>query len=624
MVSQDQTLLSKSAAVRESVVDRPLSAGSKSSGHPDFDSRIVELVHYARDKDLSERTTLFRNLIDMFLTGKAPAADPTRAQLINVIKALIPHVDAEARQTSCDLISSITTPPMDLALCLAQDRASVVSNLLRTVPFSEEDMIDLVHLTGRAHHQELASRNDLSANVWIALARAAPAIEPSISDQELWNDQLFNQRPIEQAGEAATAKNREAGSAKTSAPSATVTELRPTGLNSILRDPNSHTDTPQAEAVDFVDDIPVFLNSASSSASSSAPSSVTVDNADMLSMTGAALDEHEQPVHTSEQISKYIKDSWEKPYASEESSLSTPPLDDSDISVFLTTEAEGDGDQTSNRDNDGLTPVASWQWQTDSRLVVQTLENLSPDISNGLNISSGSTVFDLLGLDEKPTHPVVKALNRRGTIHDVPIYLNNFPKGHRYWTLEAKPLFDLTSGAFQGYSGQLMGVMPLDGENSLDLPEDLSAAHIEYPSTPEYSSMAVQESLAEAVEEVAQEAVQEAAPPSENPAEALQNMIQKEAASHLKDLQSTIEEQVASYMQAQQVSGTSDASLGNTAPPMRRTTVLQTLDQLEKSLSVLLSPSDGAGLGDDAHLQHLHKDIVASCLRTLKAQLADE
>lgn len=174
-----------------------------------LDSRIRELVAYARERDDEDRTTLFRNLVDLFLTGKAPMREPTRGQLLDVIEALLPHVDSESRRTVSDLLASQTTPPMDLVLRICRDRASLCEALLQNAPFDEDDIIDLIRETGREHHQALATRGDLSANVWIALARAAPAAPPfdSRSTLALWRDDL--------------------GAQGDHAGSATVTALRP-------------------------------------------------------------------------------------------------------------------------------------------------------------------------------------------------------------------------------------------------------------------------------------------------------------------------------------------------------------------------------------------------------------
>ncbi|MCK0067878.1 hypothetical protein [Kordiimonas laminariae] len=171
-----------------------------------LDSRIRELVAYARERDGEDRSILFRNLIDLFLTGKAPKITPTRSQLLDVIEALIPHVDSDNRRTAADLIAGMSNPPFDLAIRLCRDRASLVSNLLKSLPMDEEEVIELISQTGREHHQIIATRNDLSANVWIALARAAPAAPPfdNQSTLALWSDDLGITRTAAQSSGTVT------------------------------------------------------------------------------------------------------------------------------------------------------------------------------------------------------------------------------------------------------------------------------------------------------------------------------------------------------------------------------------------------------------------------------------
>lgn len=156
-----------------------------------LDGRIQELVTYARARDGEDRTALYRNLIDLFLTGKAPTKEPTRTQLLDVIEALLPHVDQDTRRTVAELLINIAKPPMDLIMRIVTDNALIVTELLRKAPFDEDQAIAVIESTGRAHHQELATRNDLSANVWISLARAAPSIESTKdASNALWSGDL--------------------------------------------------------------------------------------------------------------------------------------------------------------------------------------------------------------------------------------------------------------------------------------------------------------------------------------------------------------------------------------------------------------------------------------------------
>lgn len=183
-----------------------------------MDSRIENLVQYARNQGDADRTALFRNLVDLFLAQDAPADSQFRQQLLNVLTALIPHVDESTRETAAGLIASMPKVPMDLVLQLVQDEAHLVRELLHKVDFDEDDLIDLIERTGRAHHQEIAARPNLSANVWIALARAAPNRNNNVGipDTRLFDADLTSEQAIQPTSTPAT--------------SATVTALDPTKL----------------------------------------------------------------------------------------------------------------------------------------------------------------------------------------------------------------------------------------------------------------------------------------------------------------------------------------------------------------------------------------------------------
>ena len=140
---------------------------------PGLDTRIQDLIAYADSRDDSNKTALFRNLIDLFLTEQAPAKEPTRSQLLEVLSKLTPNVDRETRITAADLVAAMPNPPADLAYCLALDTVDIAEPLLTSVPFDEDQLVALVELAGKGHHQIIADRSDLTANVWIALARAS-------------------------------------------------------------------------------------------------------------------------------------------------------------------------------------------------------------------------------------------------------------------------------------------------------------------------------------------------------------------------------------------------------------------------------------------------------------------
>lgn len=174
-----------------------------------FDSRVRELVTLARDRDRQDRTVLFRHLVKLFLDGNAPSREEPRDRLLEIVDALIPHVEIAARRTAADQLLAAQDPPLDLAEQFALDEIQVAEPLLRHMPFTHEQLIDIIGRTRRSHHQAIATRGDLSIRHWIALARAkSDAGEPAspFSSADLWRDDLGEPKaegghPVEQREE---------------------------------------------------------------------------------------------------------------------------------------------------------------------------------------------------------------------------------------------------------------------------------------------------------------------------------------------------------------------------------------------------------------------------------------
>lgn len=367
-----------------------------------LDSRIRELVAYARERDGEDRTTLFRNLVDLFLTGKAPLRQPTRSQLLDVIEALLPHVESESRRTVAELLAGQSNPPMDLVLRICRDRASLVETLLTSAPFDEDDVITLIRETGREHHQIIASRSDLSANVWIALARAAPAAPPfdSRSTLALWRDDLGFQKEPE---------NRN---------SATVTALHPekTASLRILR-----TDE------DLIAERATGMNRSGETR-----------------MVEAANDEAEAPADTPE------------------TSGDTPPAGDDSWQVeehFAPEDIIPATEDDAPLKDPG---PGGWSWRSDRDGFITAISPYGCKLLGSIDAALGMGMLDLLGLNTKLGHPVTRAFQRRSTIHGAPIHLPDLGKSHQHWTLEAEPCFG-SGGVFEGYEGVLSPVRAASG-----------------------------------------------------------------------------------------------------------------------------------------------------------------
>ncbi len=363
-----------------------------------FDERIQELVHYAREHNGEDRSALFRNLVDIFMTEKAPQRLSAREQLLDILEALIPHVDPEVRRTTSELLSRMPERPMDLVIRLVRDRASIVASLLRKAPFGEEDYINLIRNTGREHHQELASRHDLPANVWIELARAAPTapIGDTPSTLALWRDELGN----------------------------------------VTGDPTGK----QASSFEENDsNVAVFKRN--------------IEDENIIPASWASLAE---------------LDAGAQMVESEESDLNPvssgmPPSRDAGLSrqTAAAKKAIPPDVKPSRMEKQLKDPCpGGWSWRSDPLGKVVELSDAAHSLFGDFTLRLlGGELADLLGLGDRPSHPILRAVDRRGPIHDAPILLREMQSGKRNWTLEARPQFAIPSGRFEGYKGELVPVL---------------------------------------------------------------------------------------------------------------------------------------------------------------------
>ncbi|WP_374763375.1 hypothetical protein [Yunchengibacter salinarum] len=370
-----------------------------------LDSRIRDLVSYARSHDGEDRSTLFRNLIDLFLTNKAPGDKQVRSQILDVLEALIPHVEADERRIAADLLAGLSKPPMDLVMRLSRDRAALAAPLLRQAPYSEDDVITLIEETGRDHHQELSARDDLTANAWVALARATPGGQPGSDRRDqsalaLWRDDLGLHPNKAQdndpaPGHGAPAKSRIEAEAETQAGTP----------------PGAQASAPTREASAETD-------------------------ADML--------------------------------FTEPDPISPPP----DPAPPETSRADQSGDEGSPHPPEApAPPPGGWSWASDrDGLVVDTSPNAAALLGSSPAALLHTPMMDLLALNEKLGHPVARAFQRRGPIHDAPIFLASMPRGRKYWMLDATPRFT-ADGQFLGYAACLSPAhQEADGTENTDDP----------------------------------------------------------------------------------------------------------------------------------------------------------
>ncbi|WP_281301318.1 MULTISPECIES: PAS domain-containing protein [unclassified Iodidimonas] len=118
-----------------------------------------------------EHTELFIALARRLLHEDREDEPERRGHLLRMLESLMPQAAPTARRKMVQHLTSLPAPPKDLASLLATDEARISTPLLRQVPFSPPELIQLISKTGPDHHIEIARRADLTLDVWLALAR---------------------------------------------------------------------------------------------------------------------------------------------------------------------------------------------------------------------------------------------------------------------------------------------------------------------------------------------------------------------------------------------------------------------------------------------------------------------
>ncbi len=567
-----------------------------------LDTRIRELVAYARERDGEDRTLLFRNLVDLFLTGKAPQKQPTRDQLLDVIEALIPHVEPDGRRTVAELVANLAAPPLDLAYRLAKDRPHIVGDLLRSTAFDEDDIIGLIACTGRDHHHVIASRADLSSNVWIALARAAPAAPPfdNQSTLALWRDDLGALHGDETIMPFRRKEERAEG------------HVTPRPLRQ-----NQEVDQPLQPASNHTPD--------QRSAPPSAPATV-VENRHAAELRILRTDK--------DLIADRLEKSGEIMQTS--ASVSESP-------------AVPDQQNATERTPVLVSPeLGNWSWQSDRDGLVMVVSNGGTRLFDRTVTLVGGSILDMLGLQNKMGHPVSRAFQRRSAIHDAPIALDNDDIKLRFWTLEATPVFSANGGIFEGYDGVMTPVSALN-QSTFDLtdPEPgpavtnrLEAGLVIDPIRRERPPTATRQTMIdENIDRTAVPAPAPAPTPSPAPAPARSPTLAQTdklaenqttsnkpsadlplaniAAEVLKDL---IGDSVSAALGTSLRARQAEVEKAHNKSEQTQNDLQATLHILGETLENLITASKNSGNSN----VRLQTEIATACLKTLKDQLDDK
>lgn len=585
-----------------------------------LDSRIRELVTYARERDGEDRTTLFRSLVDMFLTGKAPVRQPTRGQLLDVIEALIPHVEPESRRTVSEILAGMNQAPMDLVHRLVRDRARLVEDLLVKAPFDEDEIIDLITATGREHHQILASRSDLSANVWIALARAAPAAPPfeGQSTLALWRDDLGTQ---ETSPEEAATQKLEADAAVADDDQLYEELLEPKravagGGASMMS--GGHNDTGFAAAT--VTRLHPEQPQGRPSSDDRKSASLRILKTDEDLIAERMGDKPETPE------TKMVQGDGQAGSGHKLTASSTQSFAPSSLEI-----EEGSQETPKFLRDPG---PGGWAWRSDRDGFVKIVSPFAARIFGGADQLIGTAMLDMLGLNTKLDHPVSRAFQRRSAIHDAPINLPNLGATHQFWTLEAAPVFSPSNGVFEGFEGLLTPVVPAtdaapeetdDWDTPLFLDDDNTppqrASFVDNPSVLQSALEKKSAELPSAHDKTAESTQAEKAERSNPIADMINStaaaMVREAVADVLAPLSPSEEEERYSDSEGDTAEKQQQASAANSSVPAE---VLSTLTLLEEALDRLSKACEQGATGQ----VKLQTEIATSCVRALKSQLESD
>ena len=572
-----------------------------------LDTRIKELVAYARERGGEDRTLLFRNLVDLFLTGKAPIKQPTRDQLLDVIEAMIPHVEPDGRRTVAELVANLSAPPLDLAFRLAKDRPHIVGDLLLSTAFTEDDIIELIARTGRDHHHVIASRSDLSANVWIALARAAPAAPPfdNQSTLALWRDDLGGMHDDESIMPFRRSEKH---------PATKTGQAQLSQNNQTPEDENTETIVTQEDGTpaEDISTIQVAENQAE-------PPGPGEDSRHAAKLRILRTDKD------------LIADRLEK---SGEKMQTNANLADKPPAVTL--EKPSDRKPVTLPSRPG-----SWSWQSDRDGLVAKISNNGAILFDRSQQLVGTSILDMLGLQTKLGHPVSRAFQRRSTIHDAPIALEHDDIKLRFWTLEAAPIFSANGGTFEGYDG-VMTPFSAHEQPSLDLSEAktgslqnnaLEAALSVDPTSLDRLPSANRQTIIDenidrtVVPAPASPATSEPTPsltekprkadPTPARPSALEKPLENIAAEVLKDL---IGDSVSAALGNSLRERQAELDKAQSEDKQSKNDLHSTIHILENTLGNLIEASKQSGSSS----VRLQTEIATACLKTLKDQLGEK
>lgn len=152
------------------------------------DKRIESLVKLTKGRSKTDRTLLYRHIAHLInhrqktLKGdNNPPIEDTEI-LFELFDALSSQVDVETRCELAQDLSRMPEPPMPLIMRLAVDNIAVAGAVLKSAPFNEKELLEIINKTDKTHHLIIAERSDLSQKLWQTIVNSR---EPNDSPENI-------------------------------------------------------------------------------------------------------------------------------------------------------------------------------------------------------------------------------------------------------------------------------------------------------------------------------------------------------------------------------------------------------------------------------------------------------
>jgi PAS domain-containing protein len=151
------------------------------------ETKIKDLVKLTNGRSKTDRTLLYRHISHLIIQGmKANQTLEKRPEdtkiLFELFDALSGQIDAEIRIELANDLSRLENPPEELTKRLALDEIGVAESILKSVPFQEKTLLDIINNTGKSHHLVITERKDLSQKLWQAIVDSREGVKLPIGE----------------------------------------------------------------------------------------------------------------------------------------------------------------------------------------------------------------------------------------------------------------------------------------------------------------------------------------------------------------------------------------------------------------------------------------------------------